>query len=57
MTSQISQMIGVFQSYKGSNSIMDMHRILIENIQLLKDGVSKEDWKQVKTLGGLNYRS
>ena len=37
MISQISPMIGVFQTYKGSNSIMDMHRILIENIQLLKD--------------------
>ena len=50
MTSQISPMIGVFQTYKGSNSIMDMHKILIENIQLLREGVLKEDWKQVKIL-------
>ncbi len=59
MDNQISSMIGVFQTYKSSNSIMDMHRILIKNIQSLRDSVLKEDWKQVKICGasclGLAY--
>lgn len=50
MASPISPMIGVFQNYKRTNSIMGMHKMLIENIQSLRAGVLAEDWKQVKIL-------